>query len=193
VVAGFLAYRRIRQWWRGRRRRPEEKVEEPKVPRHAAHTVAFERLAALEREDAIGRGEIHAFYVAVTEILRLYIRDRFAVDAIDMTTSELGPAMREARMEERDIGWTIEYLAHADLAKFAKHVPAPDRAREDFRGAWDFVERTRFQGDEAGAWAGDGSALPPSDGAASGDAGGAPPAGSGAASGVAGAEGAPRC
>jgi hypothetical protein len=147
VVAALLGLRYLRKWWRSRRKPARKKVEEPVVPRHAAHLVAFERLTALEREDPIGRGDVPAFYVAVTGILRLYVRDRFAVDAIDMTTSELGPAMRSARMEEGDIGWTVDYLAHADLAKFAKHVPTPERARDDFRGAWDFVERTRFRGE----------------------------------------------
>ena len=70
------------------------------VPRIAAHVVALKRLDGLEREDLIGRGEIAGFYVRVTEIVRLYIRDRFGVDAIDMTTSELTPAMRDARIAE---------------------------------------------------------------------------------------------
>ena len=141
----------LRRWLRGRKAGPvEEKVEEPPVPRIAAHIVALERLETLGRDDPIGRGDVPGFYVRVTEIVRLYLRDRFGVDAIDMTTSELPAAMREARIEEGEIEWSGTYLVHADLAKFAKHVPSEERARSDFGEAREFVERTRLRGNEAG-------------------------------------------
>ena len=150
VAAGLvLAYRCVRAWWRGRRRRAEEAAEEPAVPPPAAHLVAFERLEALRHDDPIGRGEIEGFYVRVTDIVRRYIRDRFAVDAIDMTTAELMPAMLSARIEPDEVDRTTGYLAHADLAKFAKLHPDASRALVDLGEAWDFVERTRFRGDEA--------------------------------------------
>jgi hypothetical protein len=159
VAAGLLlAYRYVRAWWRRRRRPAVGEVEEPVVPPRAAHLVAFERLEALGRDDPIGRGEIERFYVAVTDIVRRYLRDRFAVDAIDMTTAELDPAMRRARIEPVEVERMLVYLAHADLAKFAKLHPDASRARADLEEAWGFVERTRFRGEEAGADAGADSA-----------------------------------
>ncbi len=150
IIAGAVAASwYLRRWWRARKREPmEEPKVEPRVPRRAGQ---------LEQEDMIGRGEVPRFYVAVTEIVRLYVRDRFAVEAIDMTTSELGPSMEAWRIEREEVDWTIDFLTHADLTKFAKYVPEPSRASGDFREAWDFVERTRFRTDEpAGA---DGSAA----------------------------------
>jgi len=139
----------LRRWWRAREKAPaEDEPDEPVVPRRAAHLVALERLRELERDDPIGRADIVGFYVRVTEILRLYVRDRFGVDAIDMTTTELGPAMRSARMDEVDVDWTMGYLSRADLAKFAGHTPGAERARSDLAEAGAFVERTRFMGDE---------------------------------------------
>ena len=144
VVAGLYF---LRRWLKSRKAQPkEERAEEPPVPRFAAHVVALERLDALAREDMIGRGDLAGFYVRVTEIVRLYLRDRFGVDAIDMTTSELRPAMRDARIDEAEIAWSGAYLVHADLAKFAKHVPTEERARADFGEARKFVERTRLRG-----------------------------------------------
>jgi hypothetical protein len=148
-VAGYF----LRRWLMARAASEVEKAtrEEPRVPRTAAHVVALKRLGELERDDLIGRGEIAAFYVRVTEIVRFYLRDRFGVDAIDMTTTELPGAMRTARMDESEIRWSEDYLAHADLAKFAKHVPAEERARGDLAEARDFVERTRLRGGAPGA------------------------------------------
>jgi hypothetical protein len=151
AVAAFVAYRYLMKWWRSRRKpEVEAEPEEPRIPRRAAHVLAFERLKELERDDPIGRGEIPEFYVAVTDVLRLYLMDRFGVDAIDMTTAELGPAMKDAAIEPEEVGWTLGYLAHADLAKFAKHVPESEEARGDFAAAWEFVERTRFRGPAPG-------------------------------------------
>ena len=178
VIAGALvAFHYLRMWWRARSTPAREKRESPpRVPRRSAHVIAFERLRTLEADDPIGRGEMVAFYVAVTEIVRLYLRDRFAIDAVDMTTSELAPAMSSASMDEREIDWTVRFLGHADLAKFAKHRPTPERAREDFRGAWEFVERTRFreEAEKAGGGPGDANGGPENANGGPDDANGGP-------------------
>jgi len=149
VVAAATAFYFVRRWLLRLPSEPaEDAVEEPTVPRIAAHVVAMERLDALEREDLIGRGEIPRFYVRATEIVRLYLRDRFGVDAIDMTTSEMPPAMHKARIDEGEIGWSEGFLLHADLSKFARHVPSEERARSDFLETREFVERTRLRGEE---------------------------------------------
>ncbi len=170
VVAAAFYF--VRKWLRSRTSEPApEVVEEPPVPRIAAHVVAIERLDALERDDPIGRGEIQRFYVRATEIIRLYLRDRFGVDAIDMTTSELPLAMRAARIDKGEIGWSEGFLLHADLAKFAKHVPSEERARSDFGEAREFVERTRLRGEAVVDGGGDGGAGTGSAGGAGGSEG----------------------
>jgi hypothetical protein len=150
VVAGVVAYRYLRRWWRRRKAAPGRPAPEPRVPPEAAHVVAFERLAALEREDLVSHGEVARFYDALSDIVRLYVGDRYAVPAIDMTTTELAPAMGEARIAPADVEWATRFLEHADLAKFAKFVPSGERARGDLAGARDFVERTRFRGEAPG-------------------------------------------
>ena len=146
VVAAAFYF--VRKWLRSRTSEPApEVVDEPRVPRIAAHVVALERLDALERDDLIGRGDIQRFYVRATEIVRLYLRDRFGVDAIEMTTHELPPAMSAARIDKNEIGWSEGFLLHADLAKFARHVPSEERARSDFGEAREFIERTRLRGE----------------------------------------------
>ncbi|MFH1502631.1 MAG: hypothetical protein ABIG03_06260 [Candidatus Eisenbacteria bacterium] len=151
VLAALVGFHYLRRWWVARRSEPrEETPAEPVVPKRAAHLVALERLDALERDDPVGRGDLVGFYVRVTEVVRLYVRDRFAVDAIDMTTTELAPAMTAARIEDAETDWAVRFLARADLAKFARLTPTPERAAEDLGEARAFVERTRFLGDDTG-------------------------------------------
>lgn len=138
----------LRRWWLRRAEgRPEPEPEEPVVPRRAAHLVALERLRALREDDPIGRGRLDVFYLRVTDILRRYVGNRYGVAAIDMTTSELGPAMADYGIERPNIEWTVGFLEHADLAKFAKHEPARERAAQDLEAVEAFVERTRFMGE----------------------------------------------
>lgn len=167
VAAALIAYRYLRRWWQRRTAAPALRAPRPTVPPEAAHVAAFERLAALEREDLVSRGEVARFYDALSDILRLYVGDRYAVPAIEMTTTELAPAMDEARIDSADVEWTTRFLEHADLAKFAKFVPGAERARGDLAGVRDFVERTRFRGEvaTAGAAAGGGGAGEASGGA----------------------------
>ncbi len=146
VVAAAFYF--VRKWLRSRTSEPApEVVDEPRVPRIAAHVVPLARRDGRERDDLIGRGDIQRFYVRATEIVRLYLRDRFGVDAIEMTTHELPPAMSAARIDKNEIGWSEGFLLHADLAKFARHVPSEERARSDFGEAREFIERTRLRGE----------------------------------------------
>lgn len=163
----------LRKWWLSRKRKPAlEKPMEPVVPRRAAHLVALERLVALEVDDPAGRGDIVGFYVRATEIVRLYIRDRFAVDAIDMTTSELARAMERARMDREETDWAVRFLSRADLAKFAKHTPGVEKTVEDLHEAREFVERTRFMGEDSGESAENATPEVGEDGVAVGEDGG---------------------
>jgi hypothetical protein len=155
LIAGLAAAAAV-GWWLVRRylvpwlRRPREESEpEPEpVPKEAAHIAAFERLRALREDDPVGRGDIDAFYVRVTSVLKAYVRDRWAVDVVDMTTEEVGPAMKSASIEQAVTERLVAFLRHADLPKFARAVPAAERARSDLDEAWDFVETTRLRGEE---------------------------------------------
>jgi hypothetical protein len=150
AAAAYAAYRFLRRWWLRRNAPPSKLAPAPAVTPEAAHHVAFERLDALEREGLTERGEFATFYDALSDVLRLYVGDRFAVRAIDMTTAELEPAMTAARLEPASVEWTVRFLEHADLAKFAKLAPTVERASADLGGVREFVERTRFRGETAG-------------------------------------------
>lgn len=143
VLAGLFY---LRRWFRSRTRKGPESEIAAEVRREAAHVAALSRLSKLERGGLVEQGELPRFYLILTDVLRRYILDRFSVDAVDMTTKELGSAMRSADLASGDEAWTLDLLSYADLSKFARHMPTSERARDDLTAVRAFVERTRFRG-----------------------------------------------
>ncbi len=143
VLAGLLY---LRRWLRSRRREGPESEVAREVRREAAHVAALSRLGELDRSGLVEQGELPRFYLILTDVLRRYILDRFSVDAVDMTTKELGSAMHGADLDLGDEAWTLDLLSYADLSKFARHMPTGERAHDDLVAVRAFVERTRFRG-----------------------------------------------
>lgn len=104
----FLAVR----WWRRRAARPK--------PARSPEEIAFERLEAAR--GLIDPPHPREFGAAVSDAVRLYIEDRFTARAARRTTEEfladLCAGRDPALGAQRDL--LADFLAHCDLAKFAR-------------------------------------------------------------------------
>ena len=104
-------------------------------------------LAALARLDALRlpeAGRFDVFYVELSAIVRRYLEDRFAVHAPEMTTEEfLTAASRDSRLAAPQKRLLGDFLAEADLVKFARHVPTVAASAAAFEAARRFVNDTR--------------------------------------------------
>lgn len=119
----------------------EPEVPAPPLPPHEEALQALDRLAA---EDLAGQGRIEEHYVRLSWIVRNYIERRWALPALETTTSILAETMRgSGRVPEAAATATIALLRRADLAKFAKHRPAVEVARADIDEARVIVQSTR--------------------------------------------------
>jgi hypothetical protein len=115
-------------------------------PRPPAHVVAFGRLEDLSRRLA-GLEDDEAdrdVFFELSEVLREYMGNRYAFDALEMTTSEL-----MARLESEDlqgVGPTeIEgFLAFHDLVKYARQAATREEADRLVAEARDIVDRTLY-------------------------------------------------
>lgn len=143
IAAGVLALLALAWWLVRRLRRPKPGV--PVDPR--AHA-----LAALDRlrvSHALVGGEVEAFSAGVSAILREFAA---AVDPAlgpDLTTAELLDHLRRTGAREADVEAVARALTDADLAKFARRRPAPERALEDWGAARRWVETFRHAAAEA--------------------------------------------
>lgn len=127
----FFIYRR-----RGR-------VEEVFVDPRPAWEIAFAELAMLREKDYLVKGELKAYYIELTDIFRKYLGKKFDFSAVDMTTEEIEAALGERGLEEIVAAKIVGFLQQADLVKFAKEIPPPERPAQDWETAYALVNETK--------------------------------------------------
>ena len=110
--------------------------------------IAFEQLDRARALMKPGKGE--KFSVAVSGAIRTYIEKRFEVGVTHHTTEEF---MNSIAVESSgDLGehsvLLHDFLAHCDLAKFARYALTVDQMKKMHQSAWQFVEKTRPRPEE---------------------------------------------
>lgn len=134
VVLAALAAWAFLRW----RRRPGKAVVAP-----SAEDVAIGRLE--RARDLMEPGRAREFGAAVSDAVRLYVEDRFALRAPRRTTEEfIGDLVRErapALAAQRE--QLADFLAHCDLAKFARLPLGRDEMEAMLGSARRFVESGR--------------------------------------------------
>lgn len=104
--------------------------------------VALERLSELAEKKYHSRGEPRPFAIALSEIVRAYLEDRFGTDALEQTTSEIAVSLRSMALTEAQKDALIRLLRGCDLAKYANfHWPAGELSAS-LSAARRFVEET---------------------------------------------------
>ena len=108
--------------WRRRTRTPEP----PPPPEPIDYAAEFARIA---ESGLLERGEFKTYYSLLSENLRRFLEESLAIEAMEQTTSELVDALRGAEVDDSLRQQIFDYLAVADLVKFARFHPALDSAR----------------------------------------------------------------
>lgn len=137
AVAGALLFGLI--LWRVLARRAHAILAAPPEP---AHLRALRELAALRALDLPGKGRTKQLYLRLSEIVRRYLGERFAFNAIDLTTPELLAALRRLEAVGLDYGGFEAFCREADLVKFARLEPTDAECVGALDAARSFVERT---------------------------------------------------
>lgn len=138
VLLGGLAY----AWWRFRGERSEssESVEQSDDP----YQTAVEKLQQLTRRNPNDPVTGKAFYVELTQALRVYLARRVGVKALECTTAELVTALRRQSEIPRTAADRIQpVLERADFVKFAGAKPDPEKSQallKEARGVLDAIE-----------------------------------------------------
>jgi len=124
-----------------RKRKEAEKVVVPPTP---AHIIAYTALKELEAKQLIEKNHIKEFYYELSNILRHYIEDRFALKAPERTTEEFLLELNN------DINFPKEYrellkkfLTESDLVKFANRAVTAENAHNAEDKTVEFIDQTK--------------------------------------------------
>lgn len=122
-------------------RKKEAHIPPPPPP----HITALERLKRLANDNLIAQGLVDEFYVRLSDIIRRYIEDRFALRAPEKTTEEFLQDVSSGNiLQKQETDLLERFLTHCDMVKFARHDPTRDEIDESFDSADTFIQKTRI-------------------------------------------------
>lgn len=114
---------------------------EPKLP---PHQQAMKEIERIKSEKSWRQGEAKGYYTELTETIRIYIRDRFGFNALEMTSSEIIDRLLQEK-DQKLIEELKNLFTTADLVKFAKHNPLMNENDMNLVNAIDFINQTKIE------------------------------------------------
>ena len=133
-------------WRRNKKQLPLlsiRKEDKPLLP----HEKALALLATL-KTTLIGDDEhLKEYYTQLTDILRIYLSERYQVEAMEMTTEQIIDKLKEQH-DLDTVSGLRRLFRTADLVKFAKHAAPTQERIEHFDAAVRYVENTKLLTEE---------------------------------------------
>ncbi len=126
------------------RRRPAPVMRPVQVPARSSWETALEHLENLHHKHYPEAGLFKQFYSGLSDIVRRYLEDRFAIRAPEMTTEEfLNYAKTSAALNDGQKELLKDFLNRSDMVKFARYVPAVHDAQANFDSAKKLILETK--------------------------------------------------
>lgn len=99
------------------------RVQAPPPAAVPAHQIALQKLTLLEQKQQWKKGELLPFYAEISLVVREYLENRFKVPALESTTREILPLLKNAGFPDNLGGVLRDILHEADMTKYAQHPP----------------------------------------------------------------------
>lgn len=128
--------------WLVRRRKKNLPFFGPPKPKEPAHVVALRSLDKIKQQELWKAHKIKAYYTQLTDTLRVYLCDRWGIQAMEQTSAEMLGALQQEHLAKETLQEISEMLTVSDLAKFAKYVPSDDENVGALQQAVRFVTAT---------------------------------------------------
>ena len=141
----LLALVGLAAWFIARylRKHRKERVEITPEMLIPAHELAIKALDEIKQEKIWHQGRVKEYYTRLTDVLRVYLENRYSIDAMEMTSSEIIESIRDIKEARPVYDRFKELLMTADFVKFAKYTPAPDENESLLFTAYSFVDTTK--------------------------------------------------
>lgn len=130
-----------------RRRKKMPLFQRPEKPKLPAHIIALQELEKLKGDQLWQHDKVKDYYTRLTDIIRIYIEERFDVRAMEQTTFEILTDFKERKLsiDPNSFNGLKGILELADLVKFAKLTPLPDDNHLSLNNAYNFVQHTKIE------------------------------------------------
>ena len=119
----------------------------PQKPKEPAHIVALRELEQIKHEELWQHNKVKEHYTKITDVLRIYIEERFNVHTLEKTSEEIMNALRDStlHLDQQPLNELKQVFKTADLVKFAKFIPQPDVNNLMMLNAFLVVEQTKLE------------------------------------------------
>jgi hypothetical protein len=107
------------------------------------HVLAIREIDKLKAEKMWQQGREKEFYTKLTDILRIYMSERYGVNALEMTSGEIMNEIEKIAEVDSVCENLKQILSVSDLVKFAKYKPYIDENDLSLINAYFFVNQTR--------------------------------------------------
>ena len=118
-------------------------AHEPEKPKIPAHIIALQSLEKIKNEEIWKEEKTKEYYSSISDTIRLYIEERFKVNALESTTAEIMIAFRSQVVDKESKDKLQQLLMLSDLVKFAKQFPIISEHTFTLQNAFDFVNETK--------------------------------------------------
>jgi hypothetical protein len=140
ILAAILITVLLTRYFSKRNKHVVVEPEKPKIPAHITALASLERI----RQEMIWKdGRIKEYYSEISDTIRLYIEERFMVNALESTTDEIMLAFRTQVVDKESKEKLQQLLMLSDLVKFAKLFPIETEHNFSLQNAFDFVNGTK--------------------------------------------------
>lgn len=130
-----------------RRNKNRPLFQRPPKPKLPPHIIALQELDKLKTEQLWQHEKVKDYYTRLTDIIRVYIEDRFEIAAMEQTTFEILNGFKglQTQIDVKSSTELKEILELADLVKFAKLAPLPNENDLMLSNAYLFVKETTVE------------------------------------------------
>ena len=127
-----------------KKRKKDEPILKRIKPTEPAHVIALRELDKLKSEKLWQKEQVKLYYSRLTEILRIYLENRYGILAMEQTSSETLHALLEVGFNDNNLYDKLKEVFNlADMAKFAKAKPLPHENETALLSSYLFVNETK--------------------------------------------------
>lgn len=114
-------------------------------PVEPAHIIALRELEKLKNDKLWQHEKIKDYYTRLTDILRIYLWNRYAIKTLERTSEEILKSLKQSDFnDDKSFSILQDLFQTSDLVKFAKFKPIPDENEKCLIGAYEFIDRTKL-------------------------------------------------